>query len=84
MSLITKRDCVSATNVNHTVRQKCHVNDVCFKLLKDFHDYCLFNMFDQLAVGTVFCCFWFKNYKNMVLRYSMTNKQDFFVEEFLK
>ena len=53
MSLITKSDCASFTNLNQTVRYICHVNDVCSKFLKDFHDYCLFNMFDQLAVGIV-------------------------------
>ena len=41
-------------------------------------------MFDQLVVGIVFSCFWLKNYKNIVLRYSITNKQYFCVEEFLK
>ena len=29
----------------------------------DFHDYCLFNMSDQLVVGTVFSCFRSKKYK---------------------
>ena len=52
-------------------------------MIKDFHDFCLFNMFDQLVVGFVFSFFWLKNYKNIVLRYSMTNKQYFCVEEFL-
>ena len=82
-SLISKSDCVSFTNLNHTVRHICHVVDVCSKLLKVFHDYCLFHMFDQLAVGIVFSCFWLKNYKRIVLRYSMTKRQYFCVEESL-
>ena len=41
-------------------------------------------MSDQLVVGAFFGCFWLKNYENLVLRYSMTNKQNFRVEEFLK
>ena len=49
----------------------------------DFHDYCLFSMSAQLVVGIVFSCFWSKNYKNIVLRYSMTFKQYFCVEESL-
>ena len=57
MGLITKSDCMSVTDLNQTVRYKCHVNEVCYKLHKDFHDYCLFNMFDQLVVGIVFSCF---------------------------
>ena len=75
MDLITKSGCMSITDVNHAVRHLCHVVDVCSKLLKDFHDYCLFNMSDQIVVGIVFSCFWLKNYKNIVLRYSMTSKQ---------
>ena len=42
---------MSVTDLNHAVRHLCHVVDVCSKLLKDFHDYCLFNMSDQLFVG---------------------------------
>ena len=45
--LITKSDCMSVTDVNQTVRDICHVVDGCSKLHKYFHDYCLFNMFDQ-------------------------------------
>ena len=41
-------------------------------------------MSDQLVVGNVFGCFWLKNYKNIVLRYSMTNKQYFCAEDYLK
>ena len=51
-----------------------------FWLHKDFYDYCLFNMFDQLVVAIVFSCIWLKNYKNIVLRWSMTIKQYFCVE----
>ena len=70
-------------DLNQTVRYICHVVDVCSKLQKDFHDYCLFNMSDQLYVGTVSSCFWLKNYKNIVSRYNMTVKQYFCVEESL-
>ena len=73
--LITKSDCMSATDLNHAGRQLCHVVDVCSKLLKDFHDYCLLNMSHQKVVGIVFSCFWLRNYKNIVLRQSMTSKQ---------
>ena len=55
MGLITKSHCMSATD--HAVRHLCHVVDVCSKLLKDFHDYCLFNMSNQKVVGIVFSCF---------------------------
>ena len=57
MGLITKSDCMSVTDLNQTVRDICHVVDVCSKLHEDFHDYCLFIMFDQLVVGIVFSCF---------------------------
>ena len=66
---------MSVTDLNQTVTYKCHVADVCSKLHEDFHDYCLFNMSDQLVVGIAFSCFWLKNYKNIVLRYSMAIKQ---------
>ena len=75
MGLITKSDCMSVTDLNHTVRQLCHVVDVCSELLKNFHDYFLRNMCDQIVVGIVFIYFWLKNFKNLVLRYSMTSKQ---------
>ena len=75
MGLITKSDCMGVTNLNHAVRHLCHVVDVCSKSLKDFHDYCLFNMSDQKVVGIVLSCFWLKNHKDIVLRYSMTSKQ---------
>ena len=84
MSLITKIESVSVTNLNHKVRHICHVVDVCSKPLKDFHDYCLFHIFDQLVVVMVYSCFWLKNYKNIVLRYSMTKRRYFFFEESLK
>ena len=57
MRLTTKSDCMSVTDLNRTVRDVCHVVDVCSKLHKDFHDYCLPNMFDQSVVGITFCCF---------------------------
>ena len=73
MGLITESDCMCATDLNHAVRHLCHVVDVCSKLLKDFHDYCLFNMSDQKVVGIVFSCFWWRNNKYIVLRYSMNS-----------
>ena len=76
--------CMSVTDLNQTVRFLCHVVDVCSKLHNDFQDYCLFNMSDQLIVGFVFGCFRLKNYKNLVLHYSMTKKQYNCVKEFLK
>ena len=75
MGLITKSDCVSVTVLNQTFRYIGYVVDFCSKMLKDFHDFCLFNMCDQIVAGIVFSCFWLKNYKNIVLRYSMTSKQ---------
>ena len=66
MGLITKSDCVSVTDLNHAVRHLCHVIDVRSKLLKEFHDYCLLNMSDQIVVGIVFSCFRLTNYKNIV------------------
>ena len=84
MGLITESDCMSVTDLHQTVRYICHRVEVCSKLHEDFHDYCLFNMSDQLVVGIVFGCFWLKNYKRIVLRYSMTNKHYFYFEEFLK
>ena len=35
----------------------------------------VFNMSDQLVVGIVFSCFWLKNYKNKILRNSLTIRQ---------
>ena len=40
-------------------------------------------MSKQIVVGIVFSCFWLKNYKNEVLRYSMASKQYFCVGELL-
>ena len=57
MGLITKSDCMSATDLNQAVRHLSHVVDVCSKLHEDFHDYCLFNMSNQLVMGIVFSCF---------------------------
>ena len=57
MSLITKSDCMSDTDLNQTVRYISHVVDVCSNLHKEFHDYCLFDMYDQLVVRIVFSCF---------------------------
>ena len=57
----TKTDCMSVTDLNQTVRYIWHVVDVCSKLHREFHDSCLFNMFDQLVVGIVFSCFWLRN-----------------------
>ena len=82
---------MSVTDLNQTVIDISHVVDVCSKLQKVFSSfvsltcclYCLFNMFDQQVVGIVFSCFWLKNYKNIVLRYSMTSKQYVCVGELL-
>ena len=54
MGLFTKSDCMTVTDLNQTVRDTCHVVDICCKLHKDFHDYCLIYMFDQLDVEKVF------------------------------
>ena len=54
MGLITKSDCMSVTDLNQTVRDICHVVDVCSKLHKETRDYCLFNMSYQLVVGIDF------------------------------
>ena len=83
MGLITKSDCMSVTDINHAVRHLCHVVGVCSKLLKDFHEYCLFNMSDQIFVRIASSCFWLKSYKNIVLRYRMVRKQNFCLEELL-
>ena len=57
MGFIIKSDCMSVTDLNHAVRHLCQVIDVCSKMLKNFHDYCLFNMSDQLVVGIVYQLF---------------------------
>ena len=84
MGLTTKIDCMGVTDLHQTVRYICHVVEVCSKLHEHFLDYCLVNMSDQLVIGIVFGYFWLKNHKNIVLRYSMTNKQFFCVADFLK
>ena len=83
MGLITKNDCMNVTDLNQTVRDLCHVVDVCCNLHKDVHDCCLSNLFDQLVVGIVFSCFLLENYKKIVLRYSLSIKQYVSVEESL-
>ena len=75
---------MTVTDLNHTVSHICPVAEFFSKLVKGFHDYCLFNMSDQVVVGIVFCCSWLKNYKNINLRYSMTIEEYFCVEESLK
>ena len=57
MGLITKSDCMSVTDLHQPVRYICHVVDVCSNLHKNYHEYCLFKMSDQLVVGIVFGCF---------------------------
>ena len=54
MGSITKSECRSVTDLYQTVRYICHVVDVCSKINEAFHDYCLFNMSDQLVVEIVF------------------------------
>ena len=83
MGLITKSDCISVTDLNQTFRYIGYVVDVCSQLHNDFQEHCLFSVSDQLVVETVVGCFWLKNYKNIVLRYSLTIKQYFYVEESL-
>ena len=83
MGLITKSDCISVTDLNQTVGYIYNVVDVCSNTHKDFFDFCLFNMSDQLVVEIVFSCFCLKNYKNKVLRYNMNIKQYLCFEESL-
>ena len=54
MALITKRDCMSVTDLNQTFRYTGYVVDVCSKLHKGFHDYCLCSVSDQLVEGILF------------------------------
>ena len=54
MSLITKDDCLSVTDLYHTVRHKGRVVELFTNLLNNFLDYCLINISDQLVVGIVF------------------------------
>ena len=85
MGLINKIDCMSVTDLNQTFRYIGYIVDLCSKLPKNFHNFCLFSVSDQLqlVVRIVFSCFWLKNYKNIVLRYSWTIKQYFCGEESL-
>ena len=76
---------MSAKDLNHTVRHIIRVVDIFFLITSNvFHGYCLFNMSDQLFVRIVFSCIWLKNYKSIVLRYSMTFKQYFCGKESFK
>ena len=81
MGLITKSDCLSVTDLDQTFRYIGYVVYLCSKLHKDFHDYCLFSVSNQLVVGIVFSCFWLKNHNKIVLRYSLIIKQYFYVEK---
>ena len=83
MGSIAKSDCMSVTDLDQTFRCIGYVVDFFSTLHKDYHDYCLFIVSDQLVVGIVFSCFRLKNYKKIVLRYSMTIRQYFYVEESL-
>ena len=74
---------MSFTDLNQTTRYIGYIVDICSQLHKDFQDYCLLSVSDQLVVGIVFSCFWLKNYKNIVLHYSSTKKEYFYVEESL-
>ena len=40
MSLISKSDFMSVTDLNHAVGHLCRVVDVCSNLQKNFYDYC--------------------------------------------
>ena len=51
MDLMTKSDCMSVTDLNQTFRYIGYVMDVCSKLHKDFHDYCLFSVSGQFVKG---------------------------------
>ena len=72
---------MSVADLNQTVSYIWHVVDVCSKLHKAFHDYCLSNMSNQCVIGSVFSWFWLRNYKNTLLRCSMTIMQYFCVDE---
>ena len=74
---------MNVSDRDRTVRLKHHVNDFFSKLLKTFHDYCFFNMSDQLFEGIALNCFGSKNYKNIVFPDSMTIEQYFCCEESL-
>ena len=81
MGLIPKSGCTSVTDLNQTFSYIGYVVDVCSKLHKHSNEYCLLSVSHQLEEGIVFSCFWLKNYKNIDLRYSMSIKQYFYVEE---
>ena len=55
--LIIKSDCMRVTDLNQTFRYIGFVVDVCSKMHKDFHDYCLASVSDELVEGIVFSCF---------------------------
>ena len=57
MGLITKSGCMSVTGLAQTLRYISYAVDVCSQLHKDFHDYCLLSVSDQVVVGIVFICF---------------------------
>ncbi len=57
MSLLTKADSMNVRDLNCTVRHICHVVYVFSKLIKDFQEYCLFNMSDQIVLGIDYSCF---------------------------
>ena len=51
LSLISKIDCMSVTDLNHAAGHLCHVVDVCSNMHKDFYDYCFFTVSDQLVAS---------------------------------
>ena len=57
MGLITESDCMSVTDLNEISRYIGYLVDVCSQLHRDFHDYNLLSVSDQLVVGIVFSCF---------------------------
>ena len=83
MGLITKSECMSVTDLNQTFRYIGYVVDVCSELHKDFHDYCLLSVSDQLVVGIFLIASDWKFITNVVWRYSLTIKQYFYVKESL-
>ena len=57
MSLITKSDCMSVTDLNHTVGDISQVIEIfSSKFLNVFFDSCLPNISDQFVVAIVFSC----------------------------
>ena len=57
MGFITKTVCMCLTDLNQSFTYIGYVIDGCSKLPKDFHDYCLCSVSDQLVVGIVSSCF---------------------------